>query len=113
MKISEELDDVFGRSWSLRNLALDTLESGTEGEERNKSLELLEQSLELAREAGQPENLMHSLRSLIHWRMELDRRKPVILKLIEELETEAAKVSSQQFIKFCKEIRTSLGKAMN
>ncbi|HLA38747.1 MAG TPA: hypothetical protein VJ417_02065 [Candidatus Glassbacteria bacterium] len=74
---------------------------------------MLAESTELARQAGQPENLMHSLKSLIDWKLQFEKQtdsvKNDIRLFIQELENIARKVSSKQFISFCGEMKKKLG----
>ncbi len=106
LELSVQLEDTFGRSWALRNVALDVLaDPGSSGLERADCRSTLEESLEAARGAGQPENLMHSMRALLEWKIkynpdELDRARP----LYEELRETAEKVDSRVFGDFCRAV---------
>ena len=105
--LSRSLEDDFGASWAIRNVAVDTLSDPKASEADKRScISMLEQSLELARKAGQPENLMYSLRELILWKIayrpeELASAKPLYL----ELKKLAKKVSSKTFDSFCRSVR--------
>jgi tetratricopeptide (TPR) repeat protein len=110
LKISRRLKDDFGKSWALRNLALDILaDPGSEQAEAGSCGELLEESVELARKAGQPENLMYSLRELIRWKLDKQQHPHGAVPLYEELKAQAKKVGSRSFSEFCKSVRNRLG----
>ncbi len=106
LSLSRELEDGFGMGWALRNLAVDILQN-TEStwEQVSSCASMLEESVELTREAGQPENLMYSLRELIRYRLERrnDTSGPVS-KLYEELRTLAEKTGSKKFAGFCESV---------
>ncbi len=106
LKLSAELDDIFGRSWALRNVALSVLaDPHSSAQERKLCGQTLEESLEAARTAGQPENLMYSLRALLEWKI---KYQPAGLagarQLLEQLRETAEKVESRQFGDFCKAV---------
>ena len=101
--LSGSLGDVFGRSWALRNVASDILRDPASGEdEREDCGKMLAESVELARQAGQPENLMFSLRALLTWKIEFESGKLREARpLFTELRETAEKVDSAAFGEFC------------
>ncbi len=104
LKLSAELDDTFGRSWALRNVALDVL-ADPQSSDRERVLcgRTLEESLEEARRAGQPENLMYSLRALLEWKIKYEPQDIAGARpLYEKLRETAAEVGSSRFGDFCK-----------
>ncbi len=109
LKISRKLKDDFGKSWALRNLALDMMEDPESDPAKAESCrQLLEESVELARKAGQPENLMHSLRELIRWELDNQQDPRDAAPLYEELKAQADKVGSRSFSEFCQSVRNRL-----
>ena len=109
LKISRKLKDNFGKSWALRNLALDMMEDPESDPAKVGSCrQLLEKSVELARKAGQPENLMHSLRELIRWELDNQKDPQDAAPLYEELKAQADKVGSRSFSEFCQSVRNRL-----
>ncbi|HUU30073.1 MAG TPA: tetratricopeptide repeat protein [archaeon] len=109
LDLGRKLEDEFGTSWALRNVALDTLEDPQATEEDlGACASLLEESLELARKAGQPENLMYSLRELIRYKLDRRNDPPGARPLYEELKKLADKVESKQFGSFCESVRDRL-----
>ena len=106
LNISRKLEDDFGMGWAMRNIALDILENPDSDDEQKESCaEMLESSLELARSAGQPENLMHSLRALISYRIEFQKDRTAVETLIEELADLAEKHDSEIFKQFCNKLK--------
>jgi len=111
MKIGRRLKEDFGKSWALRNLALDLMEDpGAKPADVDSCGQLLEESVELARKAGQPENLMHSLRELIRWKLDKQRDPHGAVPLYDELKAQANKVGSRSFSEFCKSVRNRLAR---
>ncbi|MBN2289051.1 MAG: tetratricopeptide repeat protein [Candidatus Glassbacteria bacterium] len=110
LELSRVLDDVFGMGWALRNVAVDILQDpGSAGEQVEACAAMLEDSVKLTREAGQPENLMYSLRELIRYRLE--RRSDTseeVRKLYRELRELAGKTGSKQFGDFCDSVAGKL-----
>ena len=110
LEIGSQLKDNFGRSWALRNLALDIMQDpDSEPAEVASCGKLFAESVELARQAGQPENLMHSLRELIRWKLDNRRNPREAAPLYEELKAQADKVGSKSFSEFCQSVRDRLG----
>jgi len=109
LEMSRKLEDDFGKSWALRNVALDIMEDPEADPRKVKSCgQLLEQSLELARKAGQPENLMHSLRELIRWKLDYRQDTRDVAPLYKELKALADKVNSRSFSQFCESVKDRL-----
>ena len=109
LSLSRSLEDEFGMSWALRNVALDTLKNPqTEDKDRQSCAELLEESVNLARTAGQPENLMHSLRELISLYLDRSEKKEKVIPLYHELKSLADKVESKTFASFCENVQSRL-----
>ena len=51
---------------------------------------------------------MHSLKELIEWKMSADYQMQNITDLVDEMETNAKKVGSNQFLSICADIRKRL-----
>ena len=110
LELARRLDDAFGASWALRNLAV-ALQSdpATGSAEQQGCRALLEESLALARRAGQPENLMYSLRELIEWHLAEGRNGiGPVRPLIGELRKLAGKVESVTFQDYCRKVALRL-----
>jgi len=103
LSLSRELEDDFGMGWALRNVAVDILQDpDSTGEQVESCASMLGESLDYARRAGQPENLMYSLRELIRYRLE--RRNDAsgeVRKMYVELRELVDKTGSKQFAEFC------------
>ena len=107
--IGRKLQDEFGTGWALRNVALDILASPGAGDlEKEDCDRLLAESVEVLRRAGQPENLMHSLRELIQLRLERRDSDKDVREMLEELKKLTAKTASAQFGEFCSEVESRL-----
>ena len=106
LELSAQLDDTFGRSWALRNVALDVLANPRSNVgELEGCRTILEESLEAARTAGQPENLMHSLRALLEWTIKYNPDELAgVRPLYDELLETAEKVDSRVFGDFCRAV---------
>lgn len=108
--IGRELGDEFGTGWALRNVALDILSAAEPGpDELDLCDRMLVESVELLGKAGQPENLMHSLRELIRFRLERRGVDTGVRELLDELKTLAAKTAGTQFGEFCEQVEKRLG----
>ena len=106
LNISRKLEDDFGMGWAMRNIALDILEDKASDDEQKRSCAgMLERSLELARSAGQPENLMHSLRALISYRIDYQKDRGSTEQLIAELAELAENHDSEIFRQFCRDLK--------
>jgi len=108
LEIGRKLEDDFGAGWALRNLAQDILALGGKPDLALCG-RMLEESVEALRRAGQPENLMHSLRELILFRLDRQGSREGVKELLDELRGLAAKTASRQFGAFCDEIAARLG----
>jgi len=99
--MAEQLDDQFGESWSMRNLAVALLESGDTAR-FSEAGRMLVKSLELARQVVQPENTMESLNMILkYWKMlELDNNDRQ--GFLQELEKLASNQNSQKYIDLCR-----------
>jgi len=103
LNLSRELEDSFGMGWALRNVAVDILQDPESTEEQVASCaSMLGESVDYTREAGQPENLMYSLRELIRYRLERrNDSSEEVGRLYVELRELAEKTGSKQFSEFC------------
>ncbi len=105
LELGRRLEDDFGTSWALRNVAVDRLlDPACLPGERGECEALLAESLELARRAGQPENLMHSLRELIDCRLQGGTEPAASAALFRELRELAEKVDSRGFLDWCRTV---------
>ncbi len=94
---ARELNDDFGIGWSLRNLAGDLLKMGGKSNQREAGA-LLEESLEFCRKAGQPENLIVTLVSVLdNWDV-LGLKKDFHGQVLEELGALARKTNSKKYL---------------
>jgi tetratricopeptide (TPR) repeat protein len=111
LNLSRELEDDFGMGWALRNVAVDILQNpGSSKKQVAECADMLGESVDRTRKAGQPENLMYSLRELISYRIE--RLKDVseeVKKLYLELRGLTEKTGSKQFKDFCDSVNQKLG----
>jgi hypothetical protein len=109
LELSDKLEDNFGRSWSLRNLALNVTENPKSGKDSLYECgPMLDEALKLARSAGQPDNIMHCLRDLIEWKLKCSPEDIAIKELILELKKLAKKAGSKQFKSFCDSISSKV-----
>lgn len=100
LSIAGELGtDIFGRSWSLRNLAVDLVELG-DPEVTEEARKMIFSSLELSRKAGQPENIMETLRRIIQCAGSLRITGGEREKLIGELRELAEEQKSGKYLDF-------------
>jgi len=108
--LAKELDDQFGESWSIRNLAVALLESG-EVSQAEEAGRMLLRALELARGVVQPENTMESLSMILkYWNRiglaERDRKK-----FLQELEQIASNQDSQKYLDLCQQYKKEAARA--
>ncbi len=108
LEIGRSLEDDFGTGWALRNLAQDILAQESEPDLARCGA-MLAESVEALRRAGQPENLMHSLREMILFRLDRERSRQGVKELLDELRGLADKTSNRQFSEFCAGIGERLG----
>ncbi|MBW7996887.1 MAG: tetratricopeptide repeat protein [Candidatus Glassbacteria bacterium] len=98
IEIARKLKDDFGIGWSLRNLAEDLLQLGG-ADNRHEAGKLLEESLEYCRKAGQPENLLVTLASILdNWDV-LGLAESLRPDILEELGQLARKINSKKYLK--------------
>ncbi len=97
ISIARELNDDFGIGWSLRNLAEDLLKMGGDSN-RLEAGKLLAESLEFCRKAGQPENLVVTLVSLLDNWDGLGLAADFRAGVLEELGALARKVKSKKYL---------------
>ncbi|MCE5271519.1 tetratricopeptide repeat protein [bacterium] len=108
LEIGRSLEDDFGTGWALRNLAQDILAQESAPDLAACSA-MLAESVEALRRAGQPENLMHSLREMILFRLDREHVTQGVKELLDELRGLADKTSNRQFGEFCTAISERLG----
>ncbi|HUU30072.1 MAG TPA: AAA family ATPase [archaeon] len=107
VSVAQELGDLFGRSWSLRNLAVDLLTLGNPADLK-QAREMIFTSLELSRKAVQPENTMETLRRILEFAGPLGLEPGERRSLLRQLQELAGKQESKKYLEFCSRLAGAL-----
>jgi predicted ATPase len=112
MRTAEELGDNFGRSWSMRNLAVDYLlrKNITPGR-LAETRRMLFLALDLSHKSMQPENIMESLSRILEFRSVLSLKPDEWQPLWIELQRLVEKQQNKKYKEFCDRFKTGLKSA--